>query len=131
MISSCLRSSASALLAITVLSIGIADQASGQSTCSGTMNAGLACTITNSSSAAVTVPGGASTLSIDNESSSATIACALNNSTAAINTAGSYTMPPNTTRLWSLDSRNERQVFAGVLNCISSAATSPATIEIH
>lgn len=122
---------AAILATAAALSIGHVDKASGQTTCSGTPTAGMACTITNTSSAAVNVPGGASSLSVNNESSTASIACALGNATAALNTAGSYTIPPGATLLWSLDSRNGRQVFAGVLNCISSVATSPATIEIH
>lgn len=64
-------------------------------------------------------------LSIDNESTTATIACAFG-ATAAINTAGSFTLVPGTTRVW-----NSYPVPADAVNCISSAATSPATVEAN
>jgi|GEM_PF-5583647 hypothetical protein len=61
---------------------------------------------------------------IDNESATASIACTLNG-TAALNTAGSITLAPQT-----------RVVIGGVpnvsirepLNCIASAASTPLTI---
>lgn len=85
-------------------------------------------TVTNSSTqmlAAVT--GSRLFLSIDNESATATIACAFS-ATATANTAGSYTIGPGATRTWGPGTA-EVPVPGGAVNCISSAATSPATIE--
>jgi hypothetical protein len=64
-------------------------------------------------------------LSIDNESATATIACAFG-AAAAINAAGSYTLTPGQTRVWSA-----YPVPADALNCISNAGPSPATIEAN
>ena len=83
-----------------------------------------AVTITNSSAQAV-APASRRLLSIDNESATATIACAFGAS-AALNTAGSFTIPPNFTRTWTA-----YPVPADAVNCISSAATSAATIEVN
>lgn len=96
--------------------------------CTGTY--GGACTITNSSAVAVVIPTQAVYLSIDNESTTATIACAFGNGSAAINTAGSYTVPAGATRVWDFGPR-QNILPSGNLNCISSAATSPATIDVH
>ena len=87
-----------------------------------------AVTVTNSSAQALAaVTGSRLFLSIDNESTTATIACAFS-ATAAINTAGSYTIAPGMTRVWGAGTP-EIPVPGGPVNCISSAATSPATIE--
>lgn len=64
-------------------------------------------------------------LAIDNESASATIACAFG-TTAGINTAGSFTIPPGVTRVWS-----SYPVPADAVNCIASAASTPATVEAN
>ncbi len=66
-------------------------------------------------------------LSIDNESTTATIACRADGGTAALNTTGSYTILPGTTRTWT--GSQQSPLIGGVVNCISSAATSPATME--
>jgi len=87
-----------------------------------------AATVTNASTqmlAAVT--GSRLFLAINNESTTATIACAFS-ATAAANTAGSYTIGPGVTRTWGPGTA-EVPVPGGAVNCISSAATSPATIE--
>lgn len=81
-------------------------------------------TITNSS-AQVLAAASRLFLAVDNESTTATIACAFG-ATAAINTAGSFTIQPNQTRVW-----NSYPVPADALNCISSAATSAATVEAN
>jgi hypothetical protein len=67
-------------------------------------------------------------LSIDNESTTAAIACAFAGATATLNTAGSYTIPAGMTRVWQL---GRGLLPPGALNCVSAAATSPATIETH
>lgn len=83
-----------------------------------------AATITNSS--AQLVAGANRTLiAIDNESTTATIACNFGG-TAAINTAGSWTLTPGQTRTWKTD-----PIPGDAINCISSAATSPATYEVN
>lgn len=64
-------------------------------------------------------------LAIDNESSSATIACAFGG-TAALNTAGSFTIAPQNTRVW-----NSAPIPNDAINCISSASTSPMTLEYN
>jgi hypothetical protein len=96
--------------------------------CTGTN--GGACTITSSSAVALVIPSPANYLVIDNESASATIACAFANGTAALNTAGSYTVGPAQTRVWDFV-HSGKLLAAGNLNCISSAGTSPATIEVR
>lgn len=80
-------------------------------------------TITNTSTQVVAA-GQHVLLAIDNESASASIACRFGG-TAALNTAGSFTFPPGTTRVW-----NSYPVPVEALNCISSASTSPATVEV-
>lgn len=82
-----------------------------------------AATITNSSVQYVAAAAAHTILDIKNESTTATIACAFG-ATAAINTAGSYTIPPGWHRSWE-----GSYVPSDAVNCISSAATSPATIE--
>jgi len=83
-----------------------------------------AATITNTS-AQVVAAASRQFLVIDNESTTATIACNFGG-TAAINTAGSFTIPPGSTRTWA-----SYPVPADTVNCISSVASSPATIEVH
>ncbi len=114
-----------ALAVILLLYAGAASAA----TCSNATYGG-ACTITNSSALAVTLPTQTTVLAIDNESASATIACAFANGTAALNTAGSWTIPPGFTRTWFFGPKLGL-INPGILNCISGAATSPATIEVH
>jgi hypothetical protein len=62
-------------------------------------------------------------LAIDNESVTATVACAFG-ATAALNTAGSWTIPPGMTRTW-----NGSFVPSDAVNCIASAAGTPVTLE--
>lgn len=78
-----------------------------------------------SSSAQVLAAATRQLLAISNESTTATIACAFG-ATAAINTAGSFTLIPGQTRIW-----NSYPVPADIFNCISSAATSAATVEAN
>jgi hypothetical protein len=77
------------------------------------------------SSATVLAPGARRLLAIDNESTTATIACAFG-AAAAINTAGSFTIPPGQTRMWK-----DYPVPADAVNCIANAAATPATVEVN
>ncbi len=81
-------------------------------------------TITNTS-AQVLAAAARTLLAVDNESATATIACAFG-AVAAINTAGSFTILPGNTRTWV-----NYPIPTEALNCISSAATSPATVEVY
>ena len=83
-----------------------------------------AATITNTS-ATVVAAATRRFLLIENESSAATIACSFGG-TAALNTAGSFTILPNTSRKWS-----DYPVPSEALNCISGVASSPATVETY
>ena len=62
-------------------------------------------------------------LAIDNESVTATVACAFG-ATAALNSAGSWTIPPGMTRTW-----NGGFVPSDTVNCIASAAGTAVTVE--
>lgn len=81
-------------------------------------------TITSTSGQALAT-GSRRFLYIGNESTTATIACNFGG-TAIINTAGNYTIPPNAGRTW-----DGTFVPSEAVNCISSAATSPATIQVN
>jgi hypothetical protein len=84
--------------------------------------------VTNSSAQAIGVSAGPRLfLSIDNESATANIACNFGG-TAALNTAGSYTIAAGTTRTWGPVNK-DNPLSGAAINCISSAASSPATIE--
>src|SRR4029079_19261931 len=88
-----------------------------------------AATVTSASTQMLeAVSGSRLFLSINNESATATIACAFS-ATAAANTAGSYTIGPGATRTWGPGTYEVPGAPGGAVNCISSAATSPATIE--
>jgi len=82
-------------------------------------------TITSTSAQILAAAAQRQLVVIDNESTTATIACAFG-ATAAINTAGSFTIEPNTVRVW-----NSAPIPTDAVNCISSAASSPATIEVN
>ena len=83
-----------------------------------------------SAQAVAAAPGGQRVfLSIDNESTTATIACSFGG-TAAINTAGSYTIPPGNTRTWTAPSANTYPLNPSAINCIATAGSTPATIEV-
>lgn len=87
-----------------------------------------AVTVTNLSTQALAASNGPRLyLSINNESATATIACNFGG-TAVANTAGNYTIGPASTRTWGPVDR-ESPLNGAAINCISSAATSPATIE--
>ena len=62
-------------------------------------------------------------LAIDNESASDTIACSFIG-TAALNSAGSWTIPPMNTRTWAGSA-----VPYGAINCISSGTSTPISVE--
>ncbi len=64
-------------------------------------------------------------LAIRNQSSTATISCAFGIA-AVIGQAGGFDMVPGSTTVW-----NSYPVPADAVNCISSAATSPATVEAN
>lgn len=61
-------------------------------------------------------------LAIDNESATVAVACAFG-TTAALNSAGSWTIPPGMTRTW-----NGTFVPSDALNCIANATATPVTI---
>lgn len=92
-----------------------------QSSATGTVSAATVGT----SSAQVLAAASRRLLAIDNESTTATIACAFG-ATAAINTAGSFTIPPGVTRTW-----RDYPVPADAVNCIASASSTPATVEAN
>jgi hypothetical protein len=62
-------------------------------------------------------------LAIANQSATATIACSAGG-TAALNTAGSYTIPPLNILTW-----NGTSVPADAIDCISDTASTPATFQ--
>lgn len=70
-------------------------------------------------------PTGRILLAIDNESTSATIACALG-STAALNSAGSFTIPAESTRVW-----DGNFVPSDAVDCIADGASTPVTLEAY
>jgi hypothetical protein len=76
------------------------------------------------SSAQVLAAGSRKYLSFDNESTTATIACNFGG-TAAINTAGSYTLPPGATRTWAAANGF---VPSDAVNCIASVGSTPLTV---
>lgn len=84
-----------------------------------------AVTVTSTSGQALAAAASRKFLFIGNESTTATIACNLGG-TAVANTAGNYTIPPNSGRTW-----DGTFVPSDAVNCISSAATSPATVEAN
>ncbi len=91
-----------------------------------------AVTITNTSGSALVAAasGARSFLYIGNESATATIACNFGG-TAVINTAGNYTILPNSNRQWGPLPSNSVSLNGSQVNCISSAtSSSPATIEV-
>jgi hypothetical protein len=77
----------------------------------------------SSAQALAAAANGRRLLAIDNESTTATIACSPGG-TAALNTAGSYTIPPGMTRTWA-----GTAVPADAINCISDTASTPATFQ--
>jgi hypothetical protein len=83
------------------------------------------CTVGTSSAQCVAAAASRVTMAIDNESTTATIACNFGG-TAALNAAGSWTIPPGDTRTW-----NGSFVPADAINCIASAASTPVTIEAY
>lgn len=64
-------------------------------------------------------------LALDNESITASIACNFGG-TAALNTAGNFTIGPGQTRTWS-----GSYVPLDAINCIASVAASPLTVEAN
>jgi uncharacterized protein YfaQ (DUF2300 family) len=62
-------------------------------------------------------------IEIDNESASATIACTIDGTTPAANTAGSFTIATLQQRIFAA----ANATFSGPLTCISSAASTPVT----
>lgn len=85
-------------------------------------------TVTSASAQALAASVGPRTyLAIDNESTTADIACSFGGA-AALNTAGSYTIPAGATRVWGPVGVG-RPLSGAAINCISGATSSPATIE--
>jgi Zn-dependent alcohol dehydrogenase len=84
------------------------------------------CIVGTSSAQCAAAVAGRRLLAIDNESPTATIACAFGNMTPALNTAGSWTIPPQSVRDWS-----GSYVPNDAVNCVASAAGTPVTIEAN
>jgi hypothetical protein len=80
---------------------------------------------TSSAQALASAALGRRVLAIDNESATATVACAFG-AAAVLNSAGSWTIPPLMTRSWSGSFVPSDQV-----NCIASAAGTPVTVEAN
>lgn len=93
---------------------------------SGPGGGGTAVTVGAASAQAVAAATGPRKLvAIDNESTTATIACNFGG-TAALNTAGSWTIPPGNTRTWA-----GPFVPTDAINCIASAGGTPATFQVN
>lgn len=80
---------------------------------------------------AVTVANASTTkpykaITIDNESTSATIACTDDGTTPAINTAGSWTIAPGLTRQWPT---GPEVSYGSAIQCIASASSTPVTVK--
>ena len=71
---------------------------------------------------------GRSQLAIDNESATYAVACAFG-ATAALNTAGSWTIPAGMTRTWPAVSGGF--VPSDTVNCIAGAASTPISIQVR
>ncbi len=84
-----------------------------------------ACTVGTTSAACAAAATSRVLVAIANESTSATIACSFGGA-AALNAAGSWTIPPGDTRSWS-----GSFVPAEAINCIAGAASTPVTIEAY
>ena len=70
-------------------------------------------------------PNAVSLLAIDNESATIAIACSFGSeTTASVNTAGSFTIPAGFTRVWQ-----GLYVPTDQINCISASSTADMTIE--
>lgn len=110
--------------AATVASLTNPLPTAGQAAVSAVTGTTSAATVTNTSTQ-VLAAASRQFLAVDNESATASIACRFGG-TAALNTAGSWTIPPGATRTWL-----NYPVPAEALNCISSVASSPATVEVH
>jgi hypothetical protein len=62
-------------------------------------------------------------IEIDDASATATIACTIDGTTPALNTAGSFTITAGTQRIFAA----ANVTFGGPLTCIASAASTPVT----
>lgn len=76
------------------------------------------------SSAQALAAGTRKYLFIQNVSAAATIACRVDAGTAALNTAGSFMLPPLASRTWEGSATPN-----AAITCIASAAATPAVIE--
>lgn len=76
------------------------------------------------SSAQALAAGTRKYLFMQNVSASASIACRTDGGTAALNTAGSFMLPPLASRTWEGSATPN-----AAITCIASAASTPATIE--
>lgn len=81
----------------------------------------VAKTVTSASTQMLAAGVATKFLQIKNESTTATIACNLGG-VAALNTAGNISLSPGWTATW-----DSSFIPSDAINCISSAATSPAT----
>lgn len=76
------------------------------------------------SSAQALAAGTRKYLFIQNVSATASIACRADGGTAALNTAGSFMLPPLASKVWEGSATPN-----AAITCIASAASTPATIE--
>ena len=68
-------------------------------------------------------------IAVDNESATASIAvCWGAGCTPALNTAGSFTLPPGTTRSWAIPYGSEGG-FNDPISAIASGAATPVTVQ--
>lgn len=83
----------------------------------------LGATVGTSSTQVLAAAAARKFLAIDNESTTAAIACAFG-ATAALNTAGSFTIEPGWTRTWG-----GSFVPSDAVNCIAASGSAPVTLE--
>lgn len=96
----------------------------------GPVSNGNATGFTVGASSALLIPAdahGRRMLSIKNESASASIAVCFGTCTAALNTAGNYTIGPQQVITWN----TTLAVPSDSINAIASAASTPVTVEAH
>ena len=82
------------------------------------------------SSAQVIGSGNRWRLAIVNQSATANVACTIDGTAAALNRAGSFNIPANSTRVW-VGPDSGFGAPGGAVNCISDTPSTPVTVEIN